>query len=90
MDARDTEKTIQQLMSRQRTAYFYMTPDERRAYFRKKQQEHYERKATLYGRTVRHHDPNSHPSLMTQEERKKYKREIQRRYLERIKSNQNK
>ena len=70
---------------RQRTDYYYMTADERRAYHRQKQRESYERKRTLYGKTVQHHDPKSHTSLMTYEERMAYNRECQRRYKERYK-----
>ena len=75
-------------MGRKKTAYYYMTYDERRAYFRKKQREYYERKMALYGRTVRHPDPDSHPSQMTPHELKEYNHEKYRRYRERLKSHQ--
>lgn len=70
-------------MSNIRTDYYYMTPDERRAYHRQKQQEYKERKAALHGRTIQHHEPGSHPTLMTREERLAYNRECIRRYKER-------
>lgn len=57
--------------------------DEYREYMRIKQQEYRERIAALKGRTVQHHDPNSHPSKMTPDELRDYKRECQRRYKER-------
>jgi uncharacterized protein YdhG (YjbR/CyaY superfamily) len=74
---------------RQRTEHYYMTPEERREYHRRKSQEHKERLAVLRGWPIRHHDPNSHPSQMSYEERLKYNREALHRYKERIKQQEN-
>ena len=41
-------------MSRRRTAYFYMTPDERREYHRRKVWESQERISALLGKTIKH------------------------------------
>ena len=71
-------------MSNHRTAYYYMTPEERREYFRQKNREYYERKAVLRGYPIRHHDPNSHPSQMSAQERLEYNREAARKFKERL------
>ena len=60
--------------------YYYMDDEQRREYHRQKDQEYRNRKAELRGRPLRHIDPNSHPSLMTPEERRAYTRECQQRY----------
>lgn len=70
-------------MSFIRTEYYYMTPDQRREYHRRKDREYRERKAALQGRTIRPRDPNSHPSQMTYDQLLAYKREHLRRYKER-------
>lgn len=41
-------------MSRQRTAYYYMTPDERREYHRRKVWESQNKIAATQGRTIKH------------------------------------
>lgn len=72
----------------QRTAYYYMNAEERREYHRQKNREYEERKAVLTGRSIRKQDPQSHPSLMTREERLAYNRECLRRHKERQKIQQ--
>jgi hypothetical protein len=66
-----------------------MNSDQRRAYHRQKQREYNERKAALLGRSIKHHNPESHPSMMTHEERLAYNRESAKRCKERQKMNRN-
>ena len=60
-----------------------MTYKQKRAYHNQKNREYRERLAALKGKIINHHDTDSHPSLMTPDERQAYNREIQRRYKER-------
>lgn len=73
-------------MGNHRTAYYYMTPEERREYHRRKSQEYKERLAVLRGWPIHYQDPDSHPSQMSREERLAYNRECQRRHREKHKS----
>lgn len=69
-------------MNHRRTAYYYMTPEEKKEYHLRKHREYYARKMALLGRTVNHHTPGSHPTKMSPEERLEYNRQQQRRYKE--------
>ena len=65
--------------------YKNMTYEQKRAYHNQKNREYRERKAALEGRTIIHQNPNSHPSKMSREELLAYRREVARRYNERLK-----
>jgi hypothetical protein len=52
-----------------------MTYEQKRAYHNQKNREYRERLEALKGKVINHHDPDSHPSLMTQDEQRVYKRE---------------
>ena len=65
--------------------YKNMTDEQKRAYHNQKNREYRERKAALEGRTIIHQNPNSHPSKMSREELLAYRREVARRYNERLK-----
>ena len=72
-------------MGRKRTAFYYMTAQEKKEYFRQKNRECNERKAIIRGYPIRHQDPNSHPSQMSYEERLAYNRDALRRHFEKQK-----
>ncbi len=70
-------------MSEEYIQYKNMTYEQKRAYHNQKNREYRERLAALKGKVINHHDTDSHPSLMTPNERQAYNRKIQRRYKER-------
>ena len=65
--------------------YKNMTYEQKREYHNQKNRESRERMAALNGRIVVHQNPNSHPSKMSREELLAYRREVARRYNERLK-----
>ena len=75
-------------MANHRTAYYYMTPDERKEYHRIKAHEYCARKAILRGYPLRTYNKNANLAKMTREERLAYNRECLRRHKERQKIQQ--
>ena len=59
---------------RPRSEHYYMTPEQRREYHRRKSHEYRVRVAETYGRELRYVDPDSHPTKMSEEDFREYKR----------------
>ena len=70
-------------MSEEYIQYKNMTYEQKRAYHNQKNREYRERLAALKGKVINHHDPDSHPSLMTPDERQAYNRECLNRHKQR-------